>query len=259
MERCDPLARHHAGEALPDRPLHDHGRPRVPKIRLLSDLARGAWNAVTAVINWIAERKFSPDHRWRREDWNRRRQHGRVPAALRRLAVRLARRARPDPRGRALLRVPDGRPRSARALDASARSRCSATRRIRCIRSAPTARRRRSSMRACWRARSARTARPRRRSRLRGGTPARDGIDRSRQSQERPRTGDAACRGTRAGRLRAHRATCCRPTELEDAAAGYKRIAGFDKDALNSRPSIVTVIFLSLRGAKRRGNLHRSA
>ena len=27
--------------------------------------------------------------------------------------------------------------------------------------------------------------------------------------------------------------------ELEDAAAGYKRIAGFDKDALNSRPSIV--------------------
>jgi 2-polyprenyl-6-methoxyphenol hydroxylase-like FAD-dependent oxidoreductase len=27
--------------------------------------------------------------------------------------------------------------------------------------------------------------------------------------------------------------------ELEEAAAGYKRIAGFDKDALNSRPSIV--------------------
>ena len=27
--------------------------------------------------------------------------------------------------------------------------------------------------------------------------------------------------------------------ELEDAAAGYKRIAGFDKDALNSRPPIV--------------------
>lgn len=24
-----------------------------------------------AVINWIAERKFSPDHVWRREDWNR--------------------------------------------------------------------------------------------------------------------------------------------------------------------------------------------
>jgi hypothetical protein len=24
-----------------------------------------------AVINWIAERKFRPDHDWRREDWNR--------------------------------------------------------------------------------------------------------------------------------------------------------------------------------------------
>ncbi len=30
-------------------------------------LARGE-----AVINWIAERKFKPDYRWRREDWNRR-------------------------------------------------------------------------------------------------------------------------------------------------------------------------------------------
>ena len=25
----------------------------------------------TALINWIAERKFHPDHAWRREDWNR--------------------------------------------------------------------------------------------------------------------------------------------------------------------------------------------
>ncbi len=24
-----------------------------------------------ALINWIAERKFQPDHQWRREDWNR--------------------------------------------------------------------------------------------------------------------------------------------------------------------------------------------
>jgi hypothetical protein len=29
--------------------------------------------------------------------------------------------------------------------------------------------------------------------------------------------------------------------ELEDAAAGYKRIAGFDKDALNSRPPILAL------------------
>ena len=29
--------------------------------------------------------------------------------------------------------------------------------------------------------------------------------------------------------------------ELEDAAAGYKRLAGFDKEQLNSRPPIVPV------------------
>jgi hypothetical protein len=28
--------------------------------------------------------------------------------------------------------------------------------------------------------------------------------------------------------------------ELEESAAAYKRIAGFDKDALNARPPIVT-------------------
>ena len=27
--------------------------------------------------------------------------------------------------------------------------------------------------------------------------------------------------------------------ELEGAAAGYKRLAGFDKDALNNRPSLI--------------------
>ena len=29
------------------------------------------------------------------------------------------------------------------------------------------------------------------------------------------------------------------PEELEGTAAGYKQIAGFDRDALNSRPPIV--------------------
>ena len=29
--------------------------------------------------------------------------------------------------------------------------------------------------------------------------------------------------------------------ELEEAAAGYKRIAGFDKDALNSQPPTIAV------------------
>lgn len=34
-------------------------------------ISRPALDEGRAVINWIAERKFSPDHEWRREDWNR--------------------------------------------------------------------------------------------------------------------------------------------------------------------------------------------
>jgi 5-methylphenazine-1-carboxylate 1-monooxygenase len=34
-------------------------------------IARAAASQGEAVINWIAERKFRPDHAWRREDWNR--------------------------------------------------------------------------------------------------------------------------------------------------------------------------------------------
>jgi 2-polyprenyl-6-methoxyphenol hydroxylase-like FAD-dependent oxidoreductase len=34
-------------------------------------ISRAAAGRDEAVINWIAERKFHPDHAWRREDWNR--------------------------------------------------------------------------------------------------------------------------------------------------------------------------------------------
>jgi 2-polyprenyl-6-methoxyphenol hydroxylase-like FAD-dependent oxidoreductase len=34
-------------------------------------ISRAAMERDAAVINWIAERKFTPDHQWRREDWNR--------------------------------------------------------------------------------------------------------------------------------------------------------------------------------------------
>jgi 5-methylphenazine-1-carboxylate 1-monooxygenase len=34
-------------------------------------ISRAAMDRGEAVINWIAERKFKPDHQWRREDWNR--------------------------------------------------------------------------------------------------------------------------------------------------------------------------------------------
>ena len=34
-------------------------------------ISKAAMDQGRATINWIAERKFSPDHQWRREDWNR--------------------------------------------------------------------------------------------------------------------------------------------------------------------------------------------
>lgn len=34
-------------------------------------ISREALDRGEAVINWIAEKKFAPDHAWRREDWNR--------------------------------------------------------------------------------------------------------------------------------------------------------------------------------------------
>ncbi|MBN8902122.1 MAG: FAD-dependent monooxygenase, partial [Rhodospirillales bacterium] len=34
-------------------------------------ISRAAAEQGEAVVNWIAERKFAPDHAWRREDWNR--------------------------------------------------------------------------------------------------------------------------------------------------------------------------------------------
>ena len=34
-------------------------------------ISRQAMDRGEAVLNWIAERKFRPDHQWRREDWNR--------------------------------------------------------------------------------------------------------------------------------------------------------------------------------------------
>ena len=41
LERAHPVARHHRQRRLPVRPHHDHGRPRDPEIRLLSDFEAG--------------------------------------------------------------------------------------------------------------------------------------------------------------------------------------------------------------------------
>lgn len=47
-------------------------------------ISRDALDRGEAVINWIAELKFQPDHQWRREDWNR---PGRIAEFLPRFAA----------------------------------------------------------------------------------------------------------------------------------------------------------------------------
>ena len=68
-------------------------------------------------INWVAERHMPPTYQWRREDYNRAGKAGRIPALVRGLEVRLARRPRPDPQLFARLRISAGRPRSDPAVD----------------------------------------------------------------------------------------------------------------------------------------------
>ncbi len=53
------------------RPHHDHGRPRDPEIRLLSDFEAAGRVRQISEINWVAERHMPPTYQWRREDYNR--------------------------------------------------------------------------------------------------------------------------------------------------------------------------------------------
>ena len=116
LERPHPLARHHRERCLPLRPHHDHGRPRDPEIRLLSDL-EGSRRAGKYQINWVAERHMPPTYQWRREDYNRTAKLEEFLPWFERLEIRLARRARPDPQLPARLRISAGRPRSDSAMD----------------------------------------------------------------------------------------------------------------------------------------------
>ena len=71
LERPHLLARHHRVGRVSLRPHHDHGRPRDPEIRLLSDLEGEPDADGKFQINWVAERHMPPTYQWRREDYNR--------------------------------------------------------------------------------------------------------------------------------------------------------------------------------------------
>jgi len=116
-------------------------------------ISRAAELRGEALINWVAEAMVpGTPPGWRRGLEPARAAGGRAALVLL-MEVRVAGHPRADPRRRRDPRVPDGGPRPAALVGSRAGSRCSATRRIRCTRSARTAARRPS-----WTPGSSRTA-----------------------------------------------------------------------------------------------------
>ena len=98
VERRDPLARHHASRPVPDRAQHDHGRPRVPEVRRLPDRPSGG-GAGRGGDQLDRRTQIPPRPRLAAGGLEPCRPPVRLPAPVRRLAVRLAGCAGGDPGG----------------------------------------------------------------------------------------------------------------------------------------------------------------
>ena len=190
------------------------------------------------LINWVAERHMPPTYQWRREDYNRAAQAGGIPAVVRGLEIRLARRARPDPQLPARLRISAGRPRSASRMDVRPRH--------------PDGRRRASDVSDRLQRRLAGDPRrPRPDPRDPGARPDHAALL-AYEAERRPATTDLVMLNRRNGpeqvmQLVEERAPdgynvvtdVLSQKELEDIAANYKRVAGFQVEGLNAKPPIV--------------------
>ena len=104
--------------AVPLGPFHGHDRIAAAQGRRLSDLAERTPMAMRS-INWIAVLDRSTAAAAASEDWNRLGRARRLHRTLRGLVVRLARRPRTAAGRGGHLRVPDGRPRPAAAMEPS--------------------------------------------------------------------------------------------------------------------------------------------
>ena len=92
----------------------------------------------------------------------------------------------------------------------------------------------------CWRGKSAARTDAGCSAGLRGGTPTGHGEDRAGKSRQWAGAGDATVEQRAPNGFR-HIEDVLTAVELEAAAAGYKQVAGFDRDALNAREPIVTL------------------
>lgn len=201
-------------------------------------ISRRAHDQGRAVINWIAELKFAPDHQWRREDWNR---PGRLDDFLPRFAdwcfdwldipgiIRAAKHVYefpmvdrdPLPRwtqGRTTLLGDAAHPMYPIGSNGASQAIIDARVLAREIHA-------------------------------KGATPA--ALD-AYEAERNPATARIVLANRQNGPERVMQMVQARapdgferiedvlsPAELEEAAAGYKRIAGFDREALNSRPPLV--------------------
>ncbi len=201
-------------------------------------ISRQAHDQGRAVINWIAELKFTPDHQWRREDWNR---PGRLEDFLPRFAdwrfdwldipaiIRAAKHVYefpmvdrdPLPRwthGRTTLLGDAAHPMYPIGSNGASQAIVDARILAREIHA-------------------------------RGATPA---ALEAYEAERNPATARIVLANRQNGPERVMQMVQSRApdgfdriedvlsaAELEEAAAGYKRIAGFDREALNSRPALI--------------------
>ena len=156
----------------------------------------------------------------------------RLPAALRGLEVRLARRAGRHPRGARHLRIPHGRPRSAAALvarpgHAPGRCRSSDVSHRLQRRLAGDPRRRGDHPGTSGRRRSGSGP-----AALRAAPPAADGAHRRKQSPQGHRRHARHRRAARAAGIFRRWKACCRPTSSRQIVADYKKLAAQDRETL---------------------------
>ena len=150
LERADAVARRARLAGVSDRTLDDRRRRPPRQGRGLSDRGRIEPGEPADQLGGAGEDRRRQCAAAAPRGLVAARQARGTDAACRAVLGALCRRAQPDLGDAGILRISDLRPRSACRIGRAAASRCSAMPRIRCIRSAPTAPRRRFSTRARW-------------------------------------------------------------------------------------------------------------
>ena len=225
------VARRHRRQAVPRRRHHGAGGPSHPEVRLLSDQPRPC-----RARRGADQLDLRPAHGRRRHAAARglepAGQARGLPAALRGLELRLARRAGRDPQRPRHPRIPDGRPRSAAALEpwphhAAGRRRASDVSDRLERRLAGDHRRRGDHPGAVWPA-----AIPRRPCSATSSAACRRWRASSRATGARASTSCSTSSSSARRRASPIWKACCRPTSWRRIVGDYKKLVGQDRETL---------------------------